>query len=190
MGKEEIVARILSDAEAEAEQIAAAASVRAEQIIAAANDRAEKERAETNEECAARAKRIFDGKAAEARLDSAKILLAEKRRVLDTVYERALKKLNSLNERESLKLLEKVLKANAEEGDEIVLAESFAYEKGAKELAVVKERKLTFSKSRAKISGGCILKGKLSDKDLSYTALLAADKDEYQADIAAKLFKN
>ena len=190
MGKEEIIKRILSDAEAEAEGIIAAAEENAEGIIAAATAKAKKERAETEEECSARAKLISDGKAAEARLDSAKILLAEKRRVIDVIYQRALQKLIALNERDCLRLLETLLSDNAEEGDEIVLAENFAYEKGAKALPVVKEKKLVFSAERAKISGGCILHGKLSDKDLSYAALLNADKDEYQAEIAIKLFKN
>ena len=190
MGKEEIVARILADAEAEAEGIIAAAKAQAEEIVSVATAKADKERAETEEECALRAKRISEGKAAEARLDSAKILLAEKRRVIDTIYEHALSKLISLKERDSLRLLERLLIDNAEEGDEIVLAENFAYEKGAKALPVVKERKLVFSADRANISGGCILHGKLSDKDLSYSALLNADKDEYQADIALKLFNS
>ena len=188
MGKEEIIKRILSDADAEVEEILATANAGADDIIAAATARAEKERAETEEECALRAKRISEGKAAEARLDSAKILLAEKRRVIDAIYERALTKLVALKERDSLKLLERLLLENAEEGDRIVLAENFAYEKGAKTLPVVKDRKLVFSTERANISGGCILQGKLSDKDLSYSALLAADKDEYQAEIALKLF--
>ena len=190
MGKEEIIERILSDAEAEAEGIIAAANESAEGIIAAATAKAQKESAETEEECYARSKRISEGKAAEARLDSAKILLAEKRRVIDVIYERALQKLVALNERDSLRLLERLLTDNAEEGDEIVLAENFAYEKGAKALPVVKEKKLVFSAERVKLSGGCILHGKLSDKDLSYASLLSADKDEHQAEIAIKLFNN
>lgn len=35
------------------------------------------------------------------------------------------------------------------------------------------------------IDGGIFLKGKISDKDLSYGALLALDREEYQAKIAA-----
>lgn len=189
MGREDIVNRILSDAEAEAENIVASAEARAKEILSEARARADRERAETEEECSARAKRIFDGKAAEARLDSAKILLAEKRRIIDVIYERALERLLALNERDSLRYLEGLLEDNAEEGDEIILAENFAYDKGAKALAIVRERKLTFSNERAKISGGCILRGKKSDKDLSFSALLEADKEEHQAEIAAKLFK-
>lgn len=188
MGKQEIIERILADAETEAAEILRSANVRAEEIISAANARADEQRAEAQAEANARAKRILDGKAASARLDSAKIMLAEKRRVMDEIYARALKKLLEMKERDTLNLLERLLSEYAEEGDEIVFASNFAYAKGVAALPVIKERKLKISSERAQISGGCILRGALSDKDLSYAALLNADKEEYQAEIAAKLF--
>lgn len=190
MGKEEIVNRILSDAETEAAEILRSANERAEGIIAVANERAADERAEAEKEAGGRAKRISEGKAASARLDSAKILLAEKRRVIDEIYARAMKKLLEMKEKDALKLIEKLLVAHAEEGDEIMLAKNFAYAKSVEALPVVKERKLKISAKYAEIDGGCILRGKLCDKDLSYGALLNADKDEYQAEIAASLFNN
>lgn len=188
MSKEDIVNRILSDAEAEEREILSSASARAEEIIAAASSRADKARAEAQAEADVRAKRITDGMAASARLDSAKILLAEKRRVIDGIYARALEKLLALSERDTLKFLEKLLIEHAEEGDEIVFAKNFAYAKGAAALPVVKERRLKISAGCAQIAGGCLLHGALCDKDLSYEALLNADKEEYQAEIAAKLF--
>lgn len=189
MGKEEIVNRILSDAEGEAAEILRAAKARAEEIISAANAHAAEDKAAAEAEAGERAGRISEGRASAARLESAKILLAEKRRVIDGVYDLALEKLLSLGERESLRLLERTLADNAEEGDEIVLAKNFAYAQSVSKLAVIRERKLTLSAERAQISGGCILRGKKCDKDLSYSALLNADKEEYQAEIAAKLFK-
>lgn len=188
MGRQEIIERILADAEAEAEEILRTARERADGIIAVARERADSELAETEVEANSRARRILEGKAAEARLDSAKIMLAEKRRVMEQIYERALNRLLNMNERDSLEYLEKLLLEHAEEGDEIVFAKNFAYAVGAAALPVVKKRKLTISAERAEISGGCILRGKLCDKDLSYGALLNADKEEYQAEIALKLF--
>ena len=188
MGKEEIITRILSDAESEAAEIVSSAEERAREITAVAKARAAEDMAEAEAEAAERAKRISDGKAAAARLECAKILLAEKRRVMDEIYADALKELLSLNEKGSLKLLESLLDDNAEEGDIIVLAKNFAYASGVEKLPVIKKRNLTIANERADISGGCLLRGKKSDKDLSYSALLAADKEEYQAEIAAQLF--
>ena len=188
MGSEEIVNRIISDAEAEAEEIIRAAKARAEEIIVSAEKLAAKDKAEAMAEVEERAKRISDGKAAAARLDSAKILLAEKRRVIEEIYRRAHERLLSLGEHDSLKLLDRLLSENAEQGDEIVLAKNFPYAMSAMNLAVVKERELHLSIERADIDGGCILRGKLSDKNLSYSAVLEADKEEYQAELAAKIF--
>ena len=125
MGKEQLIERILLDAQSEAEEIIRAANARAGEIISAAEGRAAAELEETKTEAAARAKSVSEGKAAAARLDSAKILLAEKRRVMDEIYARALKKLQALDERDSLNLLGRLLSENAETGDEIVLAENF-----------------------------------------------------------------
>lgn len=190
MGKTEIIERIQADAEAEAAEIISAAKAQADEIIAAAEARALEEHAEAEAETEERTKRIMDGKAATARLDSAKIMLAEKRRVMTEIYARALEKLKLLPERDSLALLERLLVAHAEDGDEIVLSEDFRFQAGAKKLPVVKERGLTFSNERAPIDGGCILRGKTADKDLSYAALLAADMEEHQAGIAERLFGN
>ena len=190
MGKEDIVTRILSDAEAEAAEIVRAAEERAREITAAAKARAAEDMAEAKAEASERARRILEGKAAAARLESAKILLAEKRKIMDGIYAGALEKLLTLSERDSLKLIENLLDENAEEGDVIVLAKNFKYALGVEKLPVIKSRGLTLSKERADISGGCLLRGKKSDKDLSYAALLNADKEEYQADIAFNLFNS
>ena len=190
MSKEDIVARILEDAEAEAKEIIRNAEERAREITATAKSRAEQDMAEARAEAEVQARRISEGKSATARLESAKILLAEKRRVMDAIYSDALKKLLSLSERDSLKLIESLLDENSEEGDIIMLAENFKYASGVEKLPIIKKRGLSVSKERADISGGCYLRGKKSDKDLSYSALLNADKEEHQAEIALKLFNS
>ncbi len=188
MGKEEIAERILSDARAEAEEIVDGAKKRAEEIVKEAQDAANAEAAEAEGEAYARAKFITDGKASAARLESQKIVLAEKRRVIDGVYLRALAALLGLEERDSVRFAEKILKENAEEGDEIVFSENFAYAENVAALPVVREKKLTVSGERRVLSGGFILRGKKSDKDVSYGAVLAADREKYQADIARAVF--
>lgn len=188
MGKEAIIERILSDAKAESEEIVRVARARAEEIVAAANARAAEERAETEAELKELTERILDVNAAATRLDGAKILLAEKRRVIETVYAKALENLLSLGERESVLFLERLLKEHAEPDDEIVFDENFAYREGAAKLPVVGERNLKICPTSAKLGGGCILRGKRSDKDISYPALLRLDMEQYQSALAARLF--
>ncbi len=190
MGREEIVARVVSDAEQEAAKIVADAERRAEQIVADAQAEAEKEIAEAEKEAYARAALITDGKAATARLDGQKVLLAEKHRVIDGIYLHALAGLKCLGKHDAVALAEKLLKENAEEGDEIVFSEDFAYAEEVMRLSVVSEKNLKACGERAKLSGGILLRGKHSDKDLTYGALLAADREEHQADIARAVFGN
>ncbi len=188
MGKEDIIARILSDAEREAQAIVEEAQREAESRVAEANAAAEKLKAETEEEIAARAKRISEGKAAVARLDSAKILLAEKRRVIDEIYARALQSLLSLGEHESLALVGRLLKEYAEEEDEVVFAADYPFAEKAACLPVVAEKKLRIGKTRAGTGGGFLLRGRVCDKDVTFRALLALDRAENEPALAAKLF--
>ncbi len=188
MGKEEIVARILSDAEAEGEETVRAAKARAEEILAAAEKQCEAERAETEREAEAQGMRIRDGKAAMARLDGAKLRLAERRRVIDAVYLRALAALLCLERHDAVSLAERLLRENAEEGDEIVFSADFPYCEEVARLSVVGEKKLTVSGERPDLGGGFLLRGKTADKDVTYPALLAADREAHQAEIARALF--
>ncbi len=189
MSKEAIVERILSDAGAEAEAIIKDAEEKAAAVVAAASSRAEKGRRDSEAEVKVKTGSIFERKAATARLDCAKILLSEKRRVIDTIYKEALDKLVALSEEECLALTDKLLKEYAESGDEIFFAENYSYASAAARLPVMAEKNLTISSRRIGIDGGFRLRGVSSDKDLSYGALLAADRDEYQADMAAEIFK-
>lgn len=188
MSGQSIVERILYDADVEARTVISEAEKRAAETVSGATERAERNKKGALDEANAKAKAILDGKAASARLECSKILLGEKRGVIDAVYSRALAQLNSLNKAESLRLAERLLKQYAEAGDEIVFSENYLYAPDVAKLSVVKEKKLKVSSRTADIDGGFILRGKDCDKNLSYAALLADDREKYQSEIAAKLF--
>ena len=188
MSEQAIVEKIIADAEKEAQAIIAAAEKRAEATVAAANARAEKRLQGEKAAADKKAESILEGKAATARLDCAKIMLGEKRAVIDEVYARALKSIQQMGKAEAVHLFERLLCEYAEEGDEIVFAANFGYAQDVSKLNIVKEKKLKVSSKKADIDGGCLLIGKNSDKNLSYSALLSADREENQADIAARIF--
>lgn len=189
MSTEKITARILADAEAEAGEIVADANAKAAALEAEAAARVEALRKETELETAEKRKSILEKREADARLDSAKLLLGKKRRVVDTVYDEAHSRLLELPKEQALQLCARLLKEYAEDGDEIVFAKSFAYAKEAALLPVVKEKKLRVAAEKEEFSGGLRLVGKVSDKDLSFGALLKADRDEHQAALAREIFK-
>lgn len=188
MSEQAIVEKIISDAEAEAQAIISDAEKKAEETVDKANLWAERRKEGEKQAADKRAESILDGKAATARLDCAKIMLAEKRAVIDEVYARALEQLKNLGKADAVHLFERLLTLYAEEGDEVVFADGFSYAQDVAKLGVIKEKKLKVSPKKANIDGGCILIGKNSDKDLSFTALLAVDREERQAEIASALF--
>ena len=189
MGTQNVVERILSDARNEARSIMEEAENKAAKTLADASLRAEKLRGQAERDVATKRESILEKRAADARLDSAKHLLKEKRKVMDAIYDEALSRLLELSKEESLRLVASLLEAYAEEGDEIYFAKNFRYENEVEILPIVLEKKLCISSEKLLIDGGFVLKGKICDKDLSFKALLAADKDEYQAELARKIFK-
>ncbi len=189
MGKQEILDRIISDAEAEAEEVISAARQEASRIIAEANARAESDMKELCAAVEAKAKSICEGKAATARLDGAKILLGEKRKVIDEAYSRALNRLSAMSMEDCLAFTRKLLEKYAEEGDEMIFADGFPCAEEVSKLKIVKDKKLKITFGKTDISGGFVLCGKTSDKDLSFAAILDADRAEHEAEIAAELFK-
>jgi len=189
MSVEKLTERILADATAEAESIVAEAQTKADKIIAEANAKAEALRVETEAEVAEKRKSILEKRAAAARLDSAKILLAEKRKVIDAIYGEALDRLLKLPKEDCIRLIASLLTKYADEGDEIFFAQSFSYADEIKALPVITEKGLKISEERLPISGGIRLTGRLCDKDLSFEAILHADREVNQAEIAVELFK-
>lgn len=189
MEMQQIVERILSDAKAEAATIVQEAEKTAAKIQADASLRAKLRAKETEETMQAKRASILEKRAAAARLDSAKRLLGEKRKVVEAVYDEALSRLLELSKEDCLALVEKLLKNYAEAGDEIFFAKNFAYRSEVALLPVIQEKQLKISSETMALDGGLWLKGKISDKDLSFGSLLAADKDAYQAELAKELFK-
>lgn len=188
MSKEAIVERILFDAKAEAEAIKAAADEKAAAIIEKATLKAQADRERAEAEMRVKAESILSKKAAAARLESAKLLLAEKRKVIDEIYALALKRMVAFSKEDALKLTEKLLNKYAEEGDVVFFAENYEYVENAKLLPVLAKKNLKISNERAKIGGGFLLRGVKADKDLSYESLLKADREDFQAELAADIF--
>ena len=188
MSMQNVVERILSDANADAQKSIADAQAKGEKLIAEAKAREERSRRESESLVRQKTVAILDKRAADARLECAKIALREKGKVIDGVYALALARLLALEEEDSLQLFGGLLERYAEEGDTVYFAENFRFVDKLVLHPVVEEKGLRFSSERIQIDGGMRLVGKVSDKDLSFGALLAADKDENQAQLAKALF--
>ena len=189
MGTQSLVERILSDAREESNAIISDAQSKAAKTLADASARANALREQTEKEVAEKRKSILEKRAADARLDGAKYLLKEKRKVVDTIYDEALSRLLELPQEAAIQLVAGLLEIYAEESDEIYFARNFKYAEAVKILPVVGQKKLSIAQETLAMDGGLRLKGKLADKDLSFGALLAMDRESNQADLAKKIFK-
>lgn len=188
MATQNIVEKILSDAQIEAQGIVANAEKRRDEIVYKANVVALERQLQAQTNAEEYAKSTLEKRLADARLESSKILLKEKRKAVDSVYALALQRLLALDKEECLTLYSSLLEKYAEKGDEVFLAKNFAYEQELCALPILEKLGVTVSKTRIDIEGGMRLVGKLADKELSFTALLTADKDRNQAELARKLF--
>lgn len=193
MSVESIVERIRSDGKTEAEAILAAGKRKAEETENGAKAEAEQLRRETESDVEKRAAAVAAHFAATARLDVKKIMLAARKKAVENVYAEAKKRLIDLGEEETLALFNRLLCLYAEEGDAVIFADGFRYTEGVKLLPVFAEKKLKAVSDGAafagvKIDGGLYLAGKTADKDLSFDALLKADREENESRIAAELF--
>lgn len=191
MSVENIVERIRADGKAEADEILATAASAAERTRANAAAEAEKVRRETEEDVKKRADAVLAHYAAAARLDVKKIALSAKKRAVSDVYDAVKDRLFALNEEDALRLAARLLETYAESGDKVVFAKSFRYAEQVKRLPVFVRKNLvaaTECRLSETIDGGMYLIGAKADKDLSFAALLDADRTEHEAEIAAVLF--
>lgn len=188
MGTQQIVERILEDASLESAAILKQAEEKSAKLLADASARAQQIRIDTEKEVAEKRQSILEKRAAAARLECSKLVLKEKRRVIDAIYDEAHSRLLELSKENCLQLTESLLEQYAEAGDEIFFSKNFAYVSEVQAFPVVQTKGLMISSERADIAGGMLLKGKVSDKDLSYAALLSADRAENEAQLAADIF--
>ena len=93
---QKVVERILSDAQQDAEKTLKNAQDKAEQLLAATRASVQDERKLAEIEAENKAKSVLEKRSADARLESSKILLAEKRKTVSAVYNLALARLNAL----------------------------------------------------------------------------------------------
>lgn len=185
--KSTIAQKIVEDARQDAQRTVAEAQAKADEIVESAQRTALEQKQALQAEVKVKCRDIADRKAALARLEGSKIALWAKYHVIEGVYERAMQKLVALPKEDAVKLVVNLLKF-ANKGDKVYFAKGFAYAEEVKATPSVQKKNLTFAEEGADIQGGVIIEGATADQNLSFEALLAEDKNQYAAQIAAKLF--
>ncbi len=195
MGAEEVVEKILAEAKAEAEKI----KNLAEEKEAAEQAKLDEQLREYGEQTEALAGQAGEDEKAHllaaARMDVAKQLLAEKREILDEVFEQARRQLESLPDEQYRGLMAKLMLDVVETGDEeVVIGRNEGRINGEligrvnQQLSSAGKGNLRLSERREDIGAGFILKRGKIKTNVSVDVLIAQAREALEIELAKKLF--
>lgn len=197
MEAEQVIEKILSDAEAEAEKIIK----QKEKQIASEQKTLDNQLSEYKKETDSLAKKAADEKQAhllaEERMKLAKEILAEKRKILDGLFEDAKKRLEKLPDEEYKNLMTKLMLKAVQTGTEEVIvgknetrinADFISRINNTLQQQSSKKAELKLSDEKQDITAGFILKRGKIKTNLSVNVLLKQAKRDLEIELAKDLF--
>ena len=194
---EQVVKKILADAKAEAERI----KKQAEETQAAEQAKLDEQLSEYKKQTDVIAQKAGKDKKAHllaaARMDIAKQLLAEKRKILDEVFDQARGQLENLSDEQYRKLITKLMLEAVETGDEEVIIDNEErridqefIKSINQQLGPSRKGNLKLSEEKANLGRGFILKRGKIKNNVSIEVLLAQTRKELEIELAKELFEN
>jgi len=195
MDAENVVGKILADARAEAQKI----KQQADDKEAAERAKLDRQLNEHDEQTQLLAEKCAGDEKlhilAAARMGIAKQLLAEKRKILDEVFEQAANRLKKLPDKDYCKLMEKLMLEAVETGDEEVIVGKNETRVDDKFISQINRQlgsngkgRLKLSDERQNLEAGFILKRGKIKVDVSIEALLNQTRRELETELAKELF--
>jgi V/A-type H+-transporting ATPase subunit E len=193
----QVVDKILADAKAEAAKI----KKQAVENEAAEQAKLSKQLDEYNQQTGILARKAGEDEEshilAAARMDIAKQLLAEKRKILDDAFEQALRQLRDLPDEEYRALFTKMMLETVETGDEEVIVDKNEHRINQDFINQVNQQlssegkgNLKLSDQRHDIGAGFILKRGQIKTNVSLDVLLDQARKELEIDLAKELFED
>lgn len=195
MEAEQVIAKILSDAKAEAEKIAEQAREKA----TAEQARLDEQLAEFKQQSAAlAAKAAEDEKShilAAARMEAAQEYLAEKTRILDEVFQQARQRLGQLPDNEYRDLMARLMREAVETGDEEVVVghnetriDQTLVDAVNGKLSAEGKGNLKLAGERVNLGGGFLLRRGKIKTNVSIGVLLEQARGDLLIELAKSLF--
>ena len=197
MEAEQVVDKILADANAEAEKIKKQADEKEAVEQAKLNEQLDEYGSQTK----ALADRLGNEKKlhllAAARMDIAKEFLAEKSRILDEVFAQAQTQLQNLPDEQYRELIRNLMLEAVETGDEEVILDKNETRINEKFIRQINQKlghdrkgNLKLSKERQQLGGGFILRRGKIKNNVSLDVLLAQTRKDLEIELAKELFEN
>lgn len=211
MSADRILQKIRQDAEAEAAAIRSAAQEKAEALTASILSEAQKKADAIAAKAAAEAEEIERRRLLIAGLEARKNKLSSKRAVLDQAYDLAYQELCGLSGERWARLITACVLSSCETGREVLRVPAGDISKYRSDFLTRlgeatghggsmldhlnselrkagKEGALTLDETPAPFEGGVLIVGEKSDVNCSFEALLRAQREENEREIAALLF--
>jgi len=197
MEAKQVVDKILADAQAEAEKIKKQIKANEAAEQAKLNEQLDEYKKQTD----VLAKKAGEDEQshilAAARMDIAKQLLAEKRKILDEAFEQARQQLRDLPDEEYRALFTKMMLETVETGDEEVIVDKNDnrinqdfIDKVNHQLSSKGNGNLKLSNQKQDIGAGFILKRGQIKNNVSLVVLLDQARKELEIDLAKELFED
>ena len=187
-GAEKLVATIIEEARAGAARTEADAAA----AVADIKRRLDEGRDEIHREFAAKAERVREDTVARAltnaELEARKSLLEKKRGLVDRAFSEAYKRICTMPEDRRRALLVKLLKSECAGGETIHPAPREDMADAVAEVAKLLPGGLIMGEPDELIRNGFSVEGKGFYKDCSFTAVLEAEREHSEAEVAALLF--
>lgn len=186
-GKENIINKILSDADEKCARIVAKAEQTAAEMKSQAEAEVEAEKRALQVKAENLAAERIRNRVATAELDARKYKLNAKQQIISECYDKALQRLAALPTKEKQAFVLNLLKKYAETGETVIVA------KQDKDVITQKlldeaNKKLILSKTYHEGLGGVILEGVGYEKDLTLSRIVNYLREQTEGKVAQALF--
>ena len=189
--------KIISDAKIQADKIIAQAEDKANNIIKKGKKEAENIKNiilhKSKQEASLKKSKILT----EANLEAKKIILSEKQKIIEDVFNKASESILKLEDKDYLNIIKKMILDNIETGDETIfidhsdrdkISESFVEDINRELKSKGKKGKLKLSTSYLPIKGGVVIGFGKIRKNISLEFLLKKIREELEIQISKDLF--
>ena len=182
-GKENIINKILSDADAKCADILATANAQAQTIIAEAEQSINSDRNALNERLQSATAERKRNRLATAELDAKKYALACKQQLITRCYEQAYEQLLRMSDGDRLAFIGTLLTQYAETGETVYVTQADA--KSVTQIWLDGfEKQLKLGKKYIKADGGIVLEGAGYEKDLTLASVIRYIREQTENKVA------
>ncbi|MCH5153165.1 MAG: hypothetical protein J1F68_04330 [Clostridiales bacterium] len=185
-GKENIINKILSDADARCADILSVAEAQAQAVIANAEQAIATDSVSLEQRLQSVAAERIRNRKATAELDAKKYTLNRKQQLISRCYELAYEKLIKMSDADRLDLIGSLIETHAETGETVYITQS-----DAKSVTQVWlngfDKNLKLGKKYIKADGGIILEGDGYEKDLTLTSVIKYLREQTEGKVAELL---